>query len=111
MIHMRNIVSFYLMTILWWIKGKISYPMTRGKFKKILASVDILVVGSIPQKDLCSNFRNGRIEIIEDYFPGLTKKHNLNSNIGKSGLMWEGLAGGNLKIIYKCFRIKKTVWI
>ena len=107
MIHVRNSLSFIFMTLLWWIKGKIRVPMTRVQFKKLLSSVDVLVVGSSSQRDICSEFRSKRIDIIEDYFPEILNQQSSLTNVARSGIMWEGLAGGNLRIMYKCFRIAK----
>lgn len=107
MIHVRNSLSFLFMTILWWIKGKIRVPVTKGQFKKQLSSVDVLVVGSSAQKDICSEFRSKRIDIIEDYFPEILNQQSSLTNVARRGVMWEGLAGGNFGILYECFRIAK----
>jgi hypothetical protein len=107
MIHTRSPFAFYTMTLLWFIKGKISAPISRKKFRKILSEVDVLVVGSIAQKNICEKFRSKDIYVIEDYFDGCVFGDSaVNYHKGR-GIVWEGLAGGNLFILLKCFRIAK----
>lgn len=107
MIHTRNPLSFYIMTTLWFIKGKISAPISRKKFKQILNEVDVLVVGSIAQKNLCEIFRSKDIYVIEDYFGNLVLGESLADDQKSNGIVWEGLAGGNFNSLLKCFRVAK----